>query len=71
MTLQVFQEIDHLLGLNRTGVETKVKVPPRQPGDGRELLPVKVELQDRGLAFGAPCAYPMRLLAQTALVDED
>ena len=34
VTLQVFQEIDHLLGLDRTGVEAKVKVPPRQSGDG-------------------------------------
>ena len=63
VTLQVFQEIDHLLGLDRTGVEAKVKVPPRQPGDGRELFPVKVELQDRGLAFGTPRPYPVRLLA--------
>ena len=71
VTLQVFQEIDHLLGLDRTGVEAKVKVPPRQPGDGRELLPVEVELQDRGLAFGTPCAHPVWLLAQAAFVDED
>ena len=71
VTLKVFQEIDHLFGLDRTGVETKVKVPPRQPGDGRELLPVKVELQDRGLAFGTPCAYTVWLLAQAAFVDED
>ena len=71
MTLEVFQEIDHLLGLDRTGVEAKVKVPPRQPGDGRELLPVEVELQDRGLAFGTPCAYAMRLLTQAAFIDED
>lgn len=71
VTLEVFQEIDYLLGLDRTGVEAKVKVPPRQPGDGRELLPVEVELQDRGLPFRTPCAHPMRLLAQTALVDEE
>ena len=71
MTLEVFQEIDHLLGLDCTGVEAKVKVPPRQSGDGRELLPVEVELQNRGLAFGTPCAYPVGLLAQTALVDKD
>ena len=71
VTLKVFQEVDHLLGLDRTRVEAKVKVPPRQPGDGRELLPVEVELQDRGLPFGTPCAHPMRLLAQTALVDEE
>jgi len=63
VTLQVFQEIDHLLGLDRTGVEAKIKVPPSQPGDGRELFPVKVELQDRGLAFGTPRPYPVRLLA--------
>ena len=35
VTLEVFQEIDYLLGLDRTGVEAKVKVPLRQPGDGR------------------------------------
>jgi len=44
VALEVFQEIDHLLGLDRTGVKAKVKVPPRQSGDGRELLPVEVEL---------------------------
>jgi hypothetical protein len=44
VALEVLQEIDHLLGLDRTGVEAKIKVPPRQSGDGRELLPVEVEL---------------------------
>jgi len=44
VTLEVFQEIDYLLGLDRTGVEAKVKVPPRQASDGRELLPVEVKL---------------------------
>ncbi len=29
VTLQVFQEINHLLGLDCTRIETKVKVPPR------------------------------------------
>ncbi len=71
VTLEVLQEINYLLGLDRTGVEAKVKVPPRQSGDGRELLPVKVELQDWGLAFGTPCAYTVWLLAQAAFVDED
>jgi hypothetical protein len=71
VTLKVLQEIDHLLGLDRTGVESKVKVPPRQSGDGRELLPVEVELQDRGLPFGTPCAHSVRLLAQSAFVDEN
>ena len=71
MTLEMFEEIDHLLGLDRAGVEAKVKVPPRQSGDGRELLPVEVELQDWGLAFGTPCANTVWLLAQAAFVDED
>jgi hypothetical protein len=71
VTLQVFQEVDHLLGLDRTGIEAKVKVPPRETGDGGELLPVEVELQDRGLAFGTPGAHPVRLLAQAAFVDEE
>ncbi len=34
VTLKVLQKIDHLLGPDRTGIETKIKVPPRQPGDG-------------------------------------
>jgi len=71
VTLEMLQEIDHLLGLDRTGVEAKIKVPPRQPGDGRELLPVEVELQNRRVAFGTPCANPVWLLAQAAFVDED
>lgn len=71
MTLQVFQEVNHLLGLDRTGIEAEVKVPPRQPRDGGELLPVEVELQNRRLAFGTPCAHPVRLLAQSALVDKE
>ena len=71
VTLEVSQEIDYLLGLDRTGVEAKVKVPPRQPGNGRELIPVEVELQDWGLAFGTPCAYAVWLLAQPAFVDEN
>ncbi len=71
VTLEVFQKIDHLLGFDRTGVEAKVKVPPRQSGDGGELLPVKVELQDWGLAFRTPCAYAVWLLAQAAFVNED
>ncbi len=71
MALEVFQEINHLLGFDRTVAEAKVEVPPRQPGDGRKLLPVEVELQDRGLAFGTPCAHPVWLLAQAAFVDED
>ncbi len=29
MTLEVVQEVDHLLDLDRTGVEAKVKIPPR------------------------------------------
>ena len=71
VTLEVLQEIDHLLCLDRTGVETKVKVPPRKSGDGRKLLPVEVELQDRSLALGTPRAYQVWLLAQAAFVDED
>ena len=71
VTLEVFQEVDHLLGSDRTGVEAKVKVPPSQSSNGRELLPIEVELQNRRLAFGTPCAYTVWLLAQAAFVDED
>ena len=62
VTLEVFQEIDYLLGLDCTWVEAEVKVPPRESSDGRELLPVEVELQDRGLALGTPCTHSVGLL---------
>ena len=71
VALEVFQKINHLLGLDCTGVEAKVKVPPRQSGDGRKFLPVEVELQDRCLAFGTPCAYTVWLLAQATFVNKD
>jgi hypothetical protein len=71
VTLEVLQEVDYLLGLDRTGVEAKIKVPPRESSDGGEFLPVEVELQDWGLAFGTPRSHTMRFLAQTAFVDEE
>jgi hypothetical protein len=34
VTLQALQEVDHLLGLNRTWLEENVKIQRGQPGDG-------------------------------------
>ena len=71
LSLQVFQELDDLRTFDRARMELEVEVPNGDAADDRELLPVEVELQDRGLAFGTPCAYPVWLLAQAAFVDED
>ena len=56
---------------DRAGIEPEVKVAQRQPGRHRQLVPVEVELQHRCLAARRPGAATMRLLTQSAFVDED
>ena len=67
---QSLQEVDDLELADRTTIEPEVKVAQRQPGRHRKLLPVEVELQ-RCLAARRPGATAMRLLTQSAFVDED
>ena len=68
---QSLQEVDDLQLADRTAIEPEVKVAQRQPGRHRKLLPVEVELQQRCLAARRPGATAMRLLTQSAFVDED
>jgi hypothetical protein len=71
MALQMAQKLDDPLAGDGSLVEPEVKVPPGQSSDGRELVPVEVELQHGGLPFWTPGAHPVGLLAQSAFVDED
>ena len=68
---KAFRKVDDLQLANRAGIEPKVKVAQRQPGRHRKLLPIEVELQQRRLAARRPGAATMRLLTQSAFVDED
>ena len=71
MTYQRLEKVDHLLFADRTGIEPKVEVTQRQPRRDGKLLPIEVKLQHRCLAAWRPGAAAMRLLTQSAFVDED
>ena len=71
MAREVLQEIDNLWAPHRSGIEAEVEVPPRNPGDGRQRLPVEVILQDRGLPSRRPGPHPVRAFAEPTLVYED
>ncbi len=68
---QTAQEVDHLRRLDRAGIQSEVDIPDRHPSDGRQHLPVKAQLQDRGLAARRPGPHPMGPFTQARLVDED
>jgi hypothetical protein len=68
---QVFEEHDDLGALDGSGEEPEVEVPDRDAGNGRQQVPVEVELKDRGLASGGPGSAAVGAFAQSALVDED
>src|SRR5271163_4476162 len=65
------QELDDLRPLDGTGKEPEVEAAEGDPGNHRQLAPVEVVLQDRGLPLRRPSAHPCRTLAQSGLVDED
>jgi hypothetical protein len=67
----VRQELHHLRTTDRTGKQAKVKLCPSDPRHGRQMLPVKMVLKNRGLSFGRPRPTTMRPLAQPTLVDKD
>jgi hypothetical protein len=51
--------------------QPKVEVPPRYSRHRRQHLPVEVILLDRRLSARRPGAAAVRVLAQSAFVDED
>jgi hypothetical protein len=71
MALEMREELDDLRSLDGSGEEPEVEIPPRDPGDRREQVPVEVVLQDRRLSTRGPSPAAMGPLGQSALVDED
>ena len=71
VSYQGLKKVQHLRLLDRTGIQTKVEVPQREPGGYRQALPVEVVLQDGGLPARCPGATAMRSLAQATFVEED
>jgi hypothetical protein len=59
----------YLLGRNIR--YAKVEIPPSDPRDGRQGLPVEVILQHWCVSSRCPGAATMRALAQSAFIDED
>lgn len=58
------EELDDLRALDGAVVQPKHAVAPAQAGDRRDMLPVEVKLDDRGLAHGRPGAHPRGPLGQ-------
>lgn len=71
LAAQMGQEVQHLRGADRPGIEAEVELPPRNAGDHRKLFPVKMKFQLRRLPAGRPCATDMRTLADAAFVYKD
>lgn len=63
LTVQGRQELDDLGTSDRASVQLEVEVVQRETGDRRDVLPIEVERQDRGLAAGRPSASAMWPLA--------
>jgi len=68
---QGVEKLNQLRTLDRTWKESEVETLKSDTGDRRELVPVEVVLQDRGLAARGPTANLGRSFAQSRLVDED
>lgn len=69
--LKMAQELDHLGCADRTAEQAEVEIPPRDPGYGRQRLPIEVKLQHRGLSLWRPSTTTVGPLAQSTFVDED
>ena len=65
------QELDHLGAFDGAWEQAKVEATRADAGDHRQLVPIEMILQDRGLTFGRPGLDPRGSLAQSRLVDED
>jgi hypothetical protein len=68
---QVAEELHDLRSPDGPTKKLEVELPPRHSGNRREVVPVKVILQNRSLSSRSPGAADVGSLAQPALVDED
>ena len=68
---QGVEKLNQLRTLDRTWKESEVEALESDPSDRRELVPVEVILQDRGVAARCPTANLSRSFAQSRFVDKD
>lgn len=71
MPQQMTKKRHYPLASNRSRVQTKENIPPREPCNSRQCLPIEMILQNRCLTTGRPRSASMRSLTQPALVYED
>src|ERR1017187_317419 len=71
LTPQGVEELDDLRTLDGSGKEPEVEAPEGNAGNDRELMPVKVILQDWRVAARCPSAHPSGPFAQPGLIYED
>lgn len=65
------EEVYDLRSFDRARVEPEIKSSPRDAGNGRKILPVKVKLQLRRLAAWGPCTTDMGTFRKSAFIYED
>lgn len=70
LAAQLLQEVDDPWAIERARDELEIEVPERQSRDRRQLMPIEVHLQHRGLTARGPSADSVRALRQTGFVDE-
>jgi len=68
---QMSQEVQDLRCADRSGIQPEVELPPGNASNGRQMLPVEVKLQLRGLSAGCPGPADMRTFGNSTLVYEN
>ena len=68
MGLERFEEFDPLLLLDTALVKPEQAIRARHPGDGRDVIPVEVKLNDGRVSLGCPGAHARGAFADTRFV---
>ena len=71
MSLEMFQEFNHLKAFDAAGMDLKEESPQGQPADDRKAFPVEGLLEHRSLSARSPGAGARRACAQAAFVNKD
>lgn len=71
MSLEMFQEFNHLKTFDAAGMDLKEKSPQGQAADERKTFPVERLVEHWGLSAWSPGARPGRPGAQPAFVNKD
>jgi len=68
---QRVKKFNQLLSLDRPRIQSEIEVLKGDASDRRQMVPIEMILQDRGVPAGCPTTNPSRSFAQSRLVDED